>query len=233
MKKGFTLSEVLITLAIVGVVAVLTIPGVMRNYKNKLYTAQLQKAYALIGEAAQAYMNDSHVDNFYETRIKEPSENDCQTSTDSTQCTKGSMYFLNNYFKTVKKGCNSSEPYCIAESYTSLDNAATFKRSSLSLFYCIQTVNGAAICAPIVVGVMPLSIFVDINGPAEPNIAGRDAFSMLIKKDGSIGDFGTNFTPGDSIANPENSCPGNTSSISASAAGCLPYIIKSGWKMEY
>ena len=43
MKKGFTLSEVLITLGIVGVVAVLTVPGVMKNYKSRLYTAQLQK----------------------------------------------------------------------------------------------------------------------------------------------------------------------------------------------
>ena len=31
MKQGFTLSEVLITLGIVGIVAVLTIPGVMKN----------------------------------------------------------------------------------------------------------------------------------------------------------------------------------------------------------
>ena len=45
MKQGFTLSEVLITLGIVGIVAVLTIPGVMKNYKNRLYTAQLEKVY--------------------------------------------------------------------------------------------------------------------------------------------------------------------------------------------
>ena len=31
-KRAFTLSEVLIALGVVGVVAVLTIPGVMRNY---------------------------------------------------------------------------------------------------------------------------------------------------------------------------------------------------------
>ena len=68
MKKGFTLSEVLITLGIVGVVAVLTIPGVMKNYKNRLYTAQLQKAYSQISDAAQAIMNDEHVDNF--TKLK-------------------------------------------------------------------------------------------------------------------------------------------------------------------
>lgn len=42
-KFGFTLSEVLITLGIIGIVAVLTIPAVMKNYRNRLYVAQLQK----------------------------------------------------------------------------------------------------------------------------------------------------------------------------------------------
>ena len=40
----------------------------MKNYKNRLYTAQLQKAYSQISDAAQAIMNDEHVDNFYETQ---------------------------------------------------------------------------------------------------------------------------------------------------------------------
>ena len=50
-KFGFTLSEVLITLGIIGIVAVLTIPAVMKNYRNRLYVAQLQKTYAQISEA--------------------------------------------------------------------------------------------------------------------------------------------------------------------------------------
>ena len=66
-KKAFTLSEVLITLAVVGVVAVLTIPGVMKNYQNRLYTAQFEKVYAQVSDAIQAIMNEEHVDDFYES----------------------------------------------------------------------------------------------------------------------------------------------------------------------
>jgi prepilin-type N-terminal cleavage/methylation domain-containing protein len=37
VKKAFTLAEVLITLAIIGVVAALSIPSVVRNYQETQY----------------------------------------------------------------------------------------------------------------------------------------------------------------------------------------------------
>ena len=43
MKKGFTLAEVLITLGIIGVVAALTMPMLIQNYKNRVYVNQLKK----------------------------------------------------------------------------------------------------------------------------------------------------------------------------------------------
>ncbi len=37
MTKGFTLAEVLITLGIIGVVAMLTIPNLVANYQSDTY----------------------------------------------------------------------------------------------------------------------------------------------------------------------------------------------------
>ena len=45
MKKGFTLAEVLITLGIIGVVAALTLPSLITNYRKKQTVAQLKKVY--------------------------------------------------------------------------------------------------------------------------------------------------------------------------------------------
>ncbi len=45
-KTGFTLAEVLITLAIIGVVAALTIPTVIRSYQKKQYAVAMKKAYS-------------------------------------------------------------------------------------------------------------------------------------------------------------------------------------------
>ena len=42
-KKGFTLAEVLITLSIIGVVAALTVPTLVRNYEDAANAAKAKK----------------------------------------------------------------------------------------------------------------------------------------------------------------------------------------------
>lgn len=51
MKKGFTLAEVLITLAIIGVVAALTIPSVVSKYKERATVTKLKKIYSTLSNA--------------------------------------------------------------------------------------------------------------------------------------------------------------------------------------
>lgn len=51
IKSGFTLAEVLITLAIIGVVATLTLPSLMTNSKEQQYIAAVKKGINTITEA--------------------------------------------------------------------------------------------------------------------------------------------------------------------------------------
>ena len=54
MKKyGFTLAEALITLAIIGIVAALTIPSVISNYQQQEFKTGLKKAVSVLNEAIQ------------------------------------------------------------------------------------------------------------------------------------------------------------------------------------
>lgn len=70
MKKAFTLAEVLITLTILGVIAVVAIPNLISNYK-KIYTiTRLKQAYSIIVNAtdiaeiySQKSVNDWNFDN--------------------------------------------------------------------------------------------------------------------------------------------------------------------------
>lgn len=49
--KGFNLSEVLITLGIIGVVAAITLPSLIQKHKKQETTARLKKFYSIMGQA--------------------------------------------------------------------------------------------------------------------------------------------------------------------------------------
>lgn len=230
MKKGFTLAEVLITLGIVGIVAVLTIPGVMKNYKNRLYVAQLEKVYAQIADAAQAIMNDEHVDNFYETTAG--GTDACSDKTNG-KCESGPAYFFTKYFKTIKNNCiKTDKTGCMTSNNSTYKNLAGGAISGMGGF-CIQTTSGAAICESYNPANKCLSIVVDVNGMAEPNIAGRDIFSMDMHKNGTISDFGSGCADNanGTAAAACGTVTGN--GLFGNASGCLTNIIEAGWKMEY
>ncbi len=218
MKKGFTLSEVLITLGIIGIVAVLTIPAVMKNYRNSLYVAQLKKVYAQISDAAQAEMNDEHCSNFYETKAAQPSK--CSNPNQGV-CESGAGYFLNTYFKPIKRNCKTGTNKCLADKYTNIDGTDA---KSFYGEYCIQTTNGATICVEYNPANHVPSVAVDVNGPSEPNMTGRDVFVMNMTEKGVPADWGS--------AEKCNVDTGSTH-ISKYATGCLKRIKEDGWQMKY
>ncbi len=58
-KKAFTLAEVLITLGIIGVVAAMTLPIIVGNYKKQEVVTSVQKVYSVLNQA----FNFSQADN--------------------------------------------------------------------------------------------------------------------------------------------------------------------------
>jgi prepilin-type N-terminal cleavage/methylation domain-containing protein len=57
-RLAFTLAEVLITLAIIGIVAALTIPTLVNNYQKTQYVTQLKKAYTSVNQALMKLTSD-------------------------------------------------------------------------------------------------------------------------------------------------------------------------------
>ena len=78
VKFGFTLAEVLITLGIIGVVAALTIPSLINNYKAQRLRTQFLKSYSTIQQVfKQMEADDVSLDpkdyptgQFYKTFMK-------------------------------------------------------------------------------------------------------------------------------------------------------------------
>ena len=59
MKNGFTMSEVLITLGIIGVVMAMTMPTLIRTYRKNLIETELQKSVSILEQAIRR----SEIDN--------------------------------------------------------------------------------------------------------------------------------------------------------------------------
>ena len=64
---AFTLSEVLLTVTIIGLISLLTIPSLTVNIKNHQYKTGAKKAHTLISESLDSMKID--VDNIYKTYI--------------------------------------------------------------------------------------------------------------------------------------------------------------------
>ena len=56
---AFTLAEILITLGIIGVVAGLTIPGLIQSYQKQQTVAKLKKVYAILNQIARNSSNEN------------------------------------------------------------------------------------------------------------------------------------------------------------------------------
>ena len=50
-KLAFTMAEVLITIGIIGLVAAMTLPGLINNAQNKEKVTALKKAYSVLSQA--------------------------------------------------------------------------------------------------------------------------------------------------------------------------------------
>ena len=220
-NKAFTLSEVLITLGIIGVIAVLTIPAVVKDYRNKLYVSQLKKTFVQIEDAMYNIMADEHASFFSQTTAGAS----YSTGNDEFPGGKGAYYFLNNYFKTMKKSCSgamATDSQCFSPTYASLNGEI----STLILYgqYCVQLTSGATVCM-LKETDNNIYISIDVNGPADPNIAGRDAFELKIDNNKLV-----------DLSDDESLCGTKTSDIGrvgAYSAGCVTKIINDGWTMKY
>lgn len=96
--KAFTLSEILITLAIIGVVAALTIPNLVYSYKKRVVETRLLKFYNIMNETIRL----SEIDNGDKTTWSFP----------TNQFADNKEKFYNKYFKNyLKSERRSKEGY--------------------------------------------------------------------------------------------------------------------------
>ncbi len=190
-EEGFTLAEVLITLGIIGVVAAITIPGLITNIQDYHLKKKWKKVFADVANAYRLGMDDEEL---YIPKI----EGEAYNSVDElyyrifsnlsplSMCVNhitnpsGKMVGGNCYNyglgKLYNKGfnaiiCTSLNGDAKSCAYNNMNGNALLK-------------NGAILFAHGQLWGYP-NILVDVNGEAKPIVVGRDMFIILIR-DGKV-----------------------------------------------
>ena len=170
VKLAFTLAEVLITLGIIGIVAAMTIPGLIETYQKKATAEKLKEMYSIITQAAKMYTNDTETEfGSFDTQLSEKEFLD--------------KYF-SSYVKVVLKCAPGSDCY---KNQTPL--TINRKTKIVPPPYIIGLLNGAYI------GVLKRSggalFYVDLNGAGKPNVSGRDIFYFYLINVDTVGEYYT------------------------------------------
>jgi len=177
---AFTLAEVLITLAIIGIVAALTIPTLLNSYQERAFVSALKKNYSLFSEIILQWQSDnSCIEN-----IKE-----CMSKYASWDCENGFKDIFEGKVRTVAQGKRSET---IGLDWLP-DNTIPFNGSGVTLGQfgvSKNPTNSDAVCHFLLADGTTFSlsfndwgnkygmITVDVNGKKPPNRVGKDTFYM-------------------------------------------------------
>ena len=214
---GFTLAEVLITLGIIGIVAVLTIPQVVKNYKEKATVTHLKKAYSIMGQAWQ--MATLKYGEFQDWGLAGGDEDIlvdrmapffnaikvCHIA-NLGDCMPDTMYLSSvgtNYNNWVR------------------DTSSSWKRSALVLSNGVVLMMNIPLASSQTNAVV--QFYVDLNGKDKPNKLGEDFFYFYVTDKGRIYPCGHISTLLDDVEKQtffEQNC------LNANGAACANWVLE-------
>jgi prepilin-type N-terminal cleavage/methylation domain-containing protein len=217
IKKAFTLAEVLITLGIIGVVAAMTIPTLMQDTQNKQTITAVKKTYSELIDAkklieidngdiqnwipATGSTGDNDLTNLFANKMKVIKN--C-TESGVTGCVGNNYKYLNGDAYPYL-GSNAQAVIVLADGTSMI--FTTFGSSGNSSYGAAGTDMGTAFG----------DVYVDINGPKQPNTIGKDVFSYFITRNGIV-PYGSNSITADGFS--INQCRANSS-----GHGCGAWVL--------
>lgn len=171
-KKAFTLAEVLITLGVVGVVAVLTLPSVIQKQQEKITVNRLKAAYSILSQAFVRTINENGTPDTWGMG----NMNDA-----NSHIIMGNAFVP--YLKLTKNCIGKNREYtknnCYSTTSTPRDYSNIVLANGTSVYFrtftgnCSSNANYPETCG---------MIGVDINGMKKPNEAGKDRFEFYMTK---------------------------------------------------
>lgn len=160
-KKAFTLAEVLITLGILAVVAAMTIPTLIGNYKKKQAVTQLKKVYSSLLQSIEI------------SKIKSGDIADWNWNLDAYNFF---IQYLAANFQVVQNCGNNSG--CWYSKGTYMLKGGVFDNTPLKNYWYKILLSDGTFIALEKQDNTHVHIAVDINGEKAPNTYGKDVFML-------------------------------------------------------
>lgn len=183
-RCGFTLAEVLITLALVGIVAALTIPTLIAKYQEAQYRATYKKVYSTLNQALKYASEDAEIDlGINANRLEDAYNGDSNI---------GEIFkYISRYYnaKTTCFDNNSDKCWACEDGESGCTTSCDFSTGAPEWLGCRKSsyafidANGVAYY---LYRNTEYPILIDVNGKRKPNQLGRDRFVFK---------FGNSLTP--------------------------------------
>ena len=179
-RFGFTLAEVLITLGIIGVVAALTIPTLMTNYKKKQYYTQFMKARSALENAIKLYEDEHGI--LYDSKAREYLTG--EKVKDLAAYFPGAQLVTDDNYEDMLSGYNKIKvSYNYDGSERDIDASSMYDVLFVGPERGFITNDGMLYFMNKNDGFVGWGGYVDINGPnSGPNTYGRDIFVFYLNK---------------------------------------------------
>lgn len=232
---AFTLAEVLITLAIIGVVAAMTIPTLMKNSETVERVSTLKEMFSTLTQASSSAINDNGTPDQWNLIAQ-----------DSLEGATNVLKMISPYIK-ITKICAAEDKSCTPNEIYKAENGAEYNYLSGNNSIAALLNNGTIIAVQIWetncewdwggananLKNVCAQLTVDVNGFKKPNTFGKDTFLFLLTKKGIYPNGLPDQTGGLSFT---NSCADNTlgyiAGTGANGMGCTAWVLYNG-NMDY
>lgn len=218
-KFGFTLAEILITIGIIGVVAILVMPGLIEKHKKRVTISQLKKSYSAMSQAVLNSVQDNGDTSGWDTGLN-------------------GVNFMNRYLlkylKPVKTltGKNRYKVYTMSTQGNTYTNFIFWIQNANSYIYLLP--DGSAIGYGWDTSNNVYLITIDVNGSKGPNVLGIDAFVYYIKDNKLLPD-GFGLTRNQLLGktgNKTRACKRDSSWQYYRGAYCGALLMMDGWEFR-
>lgn len=225
-KIGFTLAEVLITLGIIGIVAAITIPGLITNYQKRVTVTRLKGSYSKLMQAFKAAEDDYGPVTEWEL-----------------SATDASSDFWGVYEKVISEmvkqrivpfakvigDCGLNCPQRKKIKICRLNGVDCYYGQP-SGYYTIYLADGTSweFMIDNNAGILSIvKVYIDINGDGKPNVFGKDIFTIRLDQGTSLYGASSKFKRENLLKNCRECCSKTAGNYSGDFCGGL--IQRDGW----